>query len=544
MQKIGMSVIKLNSLLCVLVVGFGLSFSALATEPSAPQDITFPVSHFTLQGELPIPAAEIQTMLSSLEGKDYGLTGLQEVSQQVEQLIRDAGFAFYRVILPPQTLANGEVFFKVVSFSLGDVEIKGNSFFDNENILSSIPELQIGSSPNTQSLSEQIKVASHHPSKDLTVVFKQSDTADEIAAKVDVSEHKPYQFSLSANNSGSAATGKARVTAAAQYSNLWNKDHIANVSYTSSPHHASDVKQYGLSYSAPLYKARGWLTGYYAKSDVNTGTIGFSNASMDVSGAGEMYGLNYLQFLPKVGSYDHSFNIAYDNRLFDNTLIFNDFINNTSQDYAQDVRSTPLTLSYKGNIPWESVYIGHHISWSKNLEIGSLNDDLAYKNSIEADGRLRDGVKSEWDVIRYGIFTNVDREGWLYRISLKGQYSNEALISGEQFGLGGAYSIRGYEEREVSTDAGNVLTLEAITPQWKGFKLIGFYDYGKGRKHNFVSTGPESKQEWNLASVGMGLRYQWQTNFQASLDLGHTLKDGPTTRAHKANLHASITLQY
>jgi len=543
MQKIGTSVIKLNSLARVLVFGFGLSFSALAAEPSAPQDITFPVTHFTLQGALPIPEAEIQTLLSGLEGKDYGLAGLQEVSQQVEQLIRDAGFAFYRVILPPQALANGKVIFKVVSFALGDVEIKGNSFFDNDNILNSIPELQMGSSPNTQDLSEQIKVASHHPSKDITVVFKQSDTADEIAAKVDVAEHKPYQFSLSANNSGSSDTGKTRLTGAFQYSNLWNKDHIVNGSYTTSPRHASEVKQYGFSYSAPLYKAKGWLTGYYAKSDVDTGTIGFTGASMDVSGAGEMYGLHYLQFLPKVGRYEHSFDIGYDNRLFDNTLIFNDFINNTSQDLAADVRSTPLTLLYKGNIPWESVYIGHHISWSKNLEFGSDNDKDAYLAS--AFSSSRDDMKSEWDAIRYGVFANMDKKGWLYRASLKGQYANESLISGEQFGLGGAYSIRGYEEREVSVDVGNVLTLEAMTPQWKGLKLVGFYDYGKGRSHNLVIT-PDSglQQEWSLASIGMGLRYQWKTNFQASLDLGHTLKDGPTTRAHKANLHASITLQY
>jgi len=521
------------------VILYGLLFASIFTTPvivaaPAPQSITFPVSHFTLEGELPLPDDELNTVLSELEGKDYGLAELQAVTQEVEQLIRDAGFAFYRVILPPQTLAEGEVILKVVSFALGDVEIKGNHFFSHANLLASIPELQTGISPNTQFLGEQLKVANHHPSKEITVVFKQSGSADEIAAKVDVLESRPYQFSLSANNTGSSDTGKARITGAFQYSNLWQKDHIANASYTTSPNHTSEVMQYGLSYSAPLYDAGGWLTAYYARSEVESGQITFEGGNMDVSGAGKMFGVHYLQFLPKVGRYEHAVDVGFDNRFFETTtnLTLGDI---NYGDTTPEIRSTPLTLLYKGNIPLGSTYIGHHLSWSKNLGLGSRNDAEAYQDVGFIDDRP---LKEQWDLFRYGAFVNVDKKGWLYRASLKGQYSNEPLISGEQFGLGGAYSLRGYKEREVGTDVGNSLTLEAFTPQWKGTKLLAFYDYGKGRSHN-VDT-----PDWNLASVGVGLRYQWSTHFQASIDIGHTLKDGSVSSAHETNAHASLVLQY
>ena len=39
-------------------------------------------------------------------------------------------------------------------------------------------------------------------------------------------------------------------------------------------------------------------------------------------------------------------------------------------------------------------------------------------------------------------------------------YSPDLLISGEQFGLGGAHSIRGFEERELSADKGIQASLE------------------------------------------------------------------------------------
>ena len=46
---------------------------------------------------------------------------------------------------------------------------------------------------------------------------------------------------------------------------------------------------------------------------------------------------------------------------------------------------------------------------------------------------------------------------------LDGQWSDEPLIPGEQFGIGGARSVRGYEEREASGDSGFFVSAELIS---------------------------------------------------------------------------------
>jgi len=490
-----------------------------------PQAITFPISHFSLEGELPISQEDITSLLSSFEGKDYGLSDLQAVSKQIEALIRDAGFAFYRVILPPQSLANGKVNYKLVSFTVGDIKLEGNSYFDDTNVLASMPELALDNSPNTQVLAQQIKVANYQPDKEVSVTFKQSEQADKVSAKIDVLEHKPLQLSLSANNTGSDDTGNTRVSAAMQYSNLWNKDHRINLSYTTSPNHVSDVKQYGLSYSLPLYQLGGWLSAYYSQSDVDSGEV---LTGINVSGSGEMFGLHYLHFLPKVGNYEHGYSIGFDNRLFNTDVE----IGHTGENY--DIRSTPLTIGYKGNRAFNSVSIGHSISWSKNLGVGSNNDANAYSES-------RINSKKEWDLFRYSISVHKDIKGWLLRAHLKGQYSNEPLVSGEQFGIGGSYSVRGYEEREISSDVGNSISFESYTPQWKNSRFLAFYDYGQGRSHD-VTPGLETN--WHLASIGVGMRWQWENQLQASIDIGHTLRQAGTTSDNHNHAHASIVIQF
>ena len=519
---------------------YGLIFLCLivtkqvfSAEP--PQAISFPVSHFSLEGKSPIPQEEITTLLASFEGKNYGLADLQAVSKHIESRIRDAGFAFYRVVLPPQSLANGKVTFELVSFTVGDIDFDGNNYFDDDNILASMPELALDNSPNTQILAQQIKVANYQPDKEVSVTFKQSEQTDKISAKIDILEHKPYQFSLTANNTGSDDTGNTRVTGAFQYSNLWNKDHRINLSYTTSPNHENDVEQYGLSYSAPLYQLGGWLSAYYAQSDINTGQVSLGGGSgLDISGSGDMFGLHYLHFLPKVANYEHGFDIGFDNRFFDNTIVLTDGGAAISDDFAPDVRSTPLTLTYKGNLPLNSVSIGHYISWSKNLGIGSKNNDAAYTES-------RTHAKKDWDLFRYSVFVNKDIKGWLLRTHLKGQYTNEPLVSGEQFGIGGSYSVRGYEEREISSDVGNSISFEAYTPQWKNARFLAFYDYGQGRNHDAL---PEEQNNWHLASIGVGIRWQWENRLQASIDIGRTLREAGITSDNHNHAHASIVMQF
>jgi hemolysin activation/secretion protein len=86
------------------------------------------------------------------------------------------------------------------------------------------------------------------------------------------------------------------------------------------------------------------------------------------------------------------------------------------------------------------------------------------------------------------------------------QYSADALISGEQLGLGGASNVRGTSERPIAGDRGLFTSLEVSTPEMlPGLRLLGFVDAGWLRNNNPNATNKPASD--HLASVGLGLRY-------------------------------------
>ena len=113
-----------------------------------------------------------------------------------------------------------------------------------------------------------------------------------------------------------------------------------------------------------------------------------------------------------------------------------------------------------------------------------------------------------------GVFGN-----WLWSVRGQFQYSPDALISGEQFGLGGASSVRGTTERPIAGDSGALVSTELTTPElMSGLRLIGFVDAG-WLSNNQTSNNAKPAND-GLSSVGVGLRYS-APNYSLMADYGH-----------------------
>lgn len=502
---------------------------------AAPQEFKFNVKHFSVEGLSPLSQSFIDDYFKPLQNRPYTLKELQEVSKALEQIIREQGYPFYRVIVPPQTLATGDVKLQVISFTLGEIEVTGNKYFTRNNVIASLPVLSKTESPNTPALSEALKVANNHPSKQIQITFKPSKIPDKLDANIRVSERRPYQASLIANNYGTASSGDYRLTGALQYSNLWGLDHIVNGSYSTSPDHADTVKQYGASYSLPVYRLKGWLSAYYANSSVNVGTVA---TDLTVTGAGEMYGIHYQQYLPKLGKYEHSLDLGIDNRYFINDIQFQ----NTQ--IGANVRSAPFSALYKGEYLWQNTHTGYYVQWVGNTDFGGHNTEAHYQAA-------RLNAKQNWDLLRYGSNFSVHVNEWLVQTILTGQHSHSPLIAGEQLGIGGSFDVRGYAQRETGADSGEIVKFEVTAPAWSALSLVEgqktnlfvFYDYGHGR---LQSTTQGQVKDWSLSGTGIGARFQWREYFMGNIAFATALDtvEAGTTKAGNNRIHANIVFKY
>lgn len=499
---------------------------AALVHPAQAQDTRFAVTAYSVDGDNPLSAADTQSLLAPYTGEAMTIDRLQAAASVLENALKDRGYGFLRVIIPPQD-ARGTITLRVLAFKLNNVNVSGNKAFSTDNIRRSLPALAGGATPNLREIARAQALANDHPSKQVAVTIQQGRTPDTVDAAVKVDDAAPLQFFASLDNTGTKQSGHTRLGIGMSHSNLFDRDHSMTATYTTSPDgHRQDVQQYGIYYRAPVYAWNGALSGYYTKSDSNSGVVAnFFN----VSGSGEFYGLRWTHRLLPFGSYSHAAEFGIENRFFGSNVLFNNVAIGT------DVRSQPLLLRYTGRLDGADYGLRGNLEFAHNLGGGSSNTDAAYAAN-------RAGAGKDWQAWRYGFEGSKALGGWIATAKMRGQMSNDALIAGEQFGLGGSAGVRGFEEREGTGDQGLLGTLELTTPLLTdGLRAVLFTDAGQVRNHQ-AAAGIQARE--SAAGIGVGLRWQWRRNFSATLDWAQVLNGAGTSNKGDNRVHASLAFRY
>ena len=202
----------------------------------------------------------------------------------------------------------------------------------------------------------------------------------------------------------------------------------------------------------------------------------------------------------------------------------------------------PVSLTYQGTLRGEGSEAGFYVNYTQNIFPNS-NDgtDAAFKAS-------RTDARAGYRVYRFGAnYARAFKNEWQARFQMTGQYSNDALVAGEQFGIGGAENLRGFLEREVANDSGYRANAELYTPNfapklgWTDVqaRALGFFDWGKVSR---VSVQPGESEGQSLASVGLGLRANIGTKFVMRSDYARVIDGGGTQNKGHTRVHFSLSL--
>ena len=486
-------------------------------------EVRFNVSDIKIEGDNPLPAAELKTFLAPYLGEQEGFLGLQTAAEALEELLHSHGYAFHKVIIPPQRATTGVITFKVVAYRLDKIVVEGNKHFSTANVLASVPALQPEQSPNSRALARAMELANNHPVRQIGITVKRSPREGYVDATLKVADRSPQQVFAAFNNRGNSKTGETRLAVGYQFSNLFNRDHAVTVTYTTSPGHWGDVKQYGGNYVVPLYGLGGQLSLFYTYSDVDSGTIA---EFFHVSGRGKFGGVQYVQHLLQLGSYRHHIQLSAEDRLFENNVDFR------NQPIGIDVRSRPVGIEYGGDWVFPEANYSLQLGYFHNLPGGSANGRDDYAAS-------RPGAKRDWSVFRGSAAA--DRKfakSWLVRARLTAQLSGEPLISGEQIGFGGADSLRGFEERAVAGDSGATASVELWAPPvWHGVTLLGFVDGAYGTREE---TQPGERDHLSLASVGIGGHWRANEHITMALEWGVVTKAAGNAERGDSRVHFNL----
>ena len=165
------------------------------------------------------------------------------------------------------------------------------------------------------------------------------------------------------------------------------------------------------------------------------------------------------------------------------------------------------------------------------LKIKAGQSELAVKTllRVHKDYDLdRLDAESGWSAIRLNIsYDYLISQAWLLHTGFSTQQTSNLLISGEQYGVGGVGSLRGFEERSVTGDSGYQLNIELWMPPWTefGLRFSVFVDLANTEFNDGDSAGNEGVS-FDLSSAGFGMHWAWKESLSVALNYGVISKGG------------------
>ena len=521
---------KMRQALMATLMAAGAALSAF---PLAAQEIPrFPIVRFNVAGNTLLPQSVIDEAVAPFIGPKQTFGDVQQALEALEARYRRLGYTTINVILPEQVLERGEVLLNVVEGRLKDIRISGQKYYDEDNIRATLPTLIEGESPIVHDVSANLRIANENPVKNLKLQLKPGDRDEDIHAEIQVTDERPWKVGLTLENTGSIQTGRNRLGFSFQHANLWNRDHILTAQYQTSPEKPNDVKVYALSYRVPLYSIGDAIDFYATQSNVNAGTISLganSPINLAISGSGVAYGGRYSLNLRRQGNFEHQLVFGLDNKLSQNS------IGAGAVQLGNDITTRPLLFQYNGRWQVEASELSWYGGLVRNLPGGEFGDQSDFD-------RLPRVAPANFSLLRYGLTANhAYTSDWQVRFVLGGQWTNRPLIPGEQFGIGGAGSVRGFQEREIADDKGLQTSFEVYTPELcqplggeHRCRALAFVDSGG------VYSADREKSREHVASTGLGFRYNLGKQASFQTDYGHVLQGGGSQSRGDWRVHARL----
>lgn len=501
---------RIPRLHCWLLVGGLCAASGAAAQQVslAPQTPHLDVTRYVVTGDARLSESELANLLAPFLGEQRTLAQIEDAAHALEQNLHARGYVFYRVIVPAQKPQQGVVTLEVIQFTLGKIIVTGNEHFSTDNIVASLPALQPGQAPEMMNVGRDLSAANANPAKQASITFREGTQPETVDADVKVKDTDPLNYFADFTSNRSLdplhrADNLYRATFGVQDSNLFDRDQVVTASYTTDPQNPNQVSLFGVFYQIPIYGTGMNVAAYYTHSDVTTGVVPQGAGAFDVSGKGQFYGVRLTQAFPRVGSFEQTASVALDEHYYENGTTFD------GAQVEPNVGARPLTLSYS---------VHQNLGWGQYDASLSNSDNIGGGSSDGAQNYLFSHAPRSWDAWRYSADINVPAAGWDYSAHVRGQYSKDALIPGEQFGLGGLNSVRGFLDREVSGDYGYSWNLEAKAPVvWiPQFRPVAFIDGGE--VHSRTGQPDET-----LLSAGLGFRWSYE-KLETLLDIAHVFE--------------------
>jgi hemolysin activation/secretion protein len=511
---------------------------ALLAAPSPEAVPRLFIREYRVTGATKLPRLEVEKAVYPYLGPGRTSEDVESARAALEKAYRDQGYQTVAVQVPAQSGRRGVIVLQVVEQKVGRLRVRGSRYFSPERIKREAPSMAEGSVPNFNDVQRDLVALNKWPDRRITPDLKPGAAPDTVDIDLNVQDTLPLHGSLELNNRYSPDTTELRLNGSLSYANLWQAGHTAGFSFQLAPERLEDAEVYSGYYLAPVPAVEGlslMVLGTKQNSDVST--LGGSA----VAGRGTIVGARANVSLPGGRTFFHSLSTGIDYKDFDEDVSFDENAFSTPIDYY------PLVVSYGAT--WLHPRSLTELNLATTMGLRGLGGDW-----LEYDNKSFD-ARGSWMHVRGDLAHTRDLPGGLQvYLKAQGQAATQPLINSEQYAGGGLGTARGYLESEALGDNAAFATLELRSPSILGRgKTSAKNSSGdeataasedtpdddtpershEWRFHAFLDAGvltlndplPEQEDRFELASIGVGTRFQLWNHLNGSLDAGFPLVD-------------------
>jgi len=476
---------------------------------------SFFIREIKITGNTVIPTEQLKVIAATYENKTITLQDLTELTNRLTLLYKQQGYVTSRAYVPAQRLENEILEIKILEGKLGDIDVEGNRYFKEAQIRKQL-EMKQGEVVNINQLEKDLNQLNSHPDRKTKAVLLPGDRPETVDFKVNVKDRFPLHANFSMNNAGTEATGVMRFEPRLTHTNLLGFDDTLNLRYQMGKH----IGIIGADYRLPV--GRKTTVGMnFNNVDLK---LGDRFAALDIKGRARTFGISAQHLFYDGPRWDFALEGGFDYK-----NIKNESLNITlGEDKLRVLRLAPMLREQDEH--------GRTIL-SNSFQFG-IPEILDGSESVDPIAS-RTGGGGEF--FKYGIsFARVQlfpsKASAVFRFN--SQYTPDKVVAAEQFRLGGAQSIRGYEEGEFLGDSGYVMGIELRTSVIplnslgrRGFfedtqgPQLQFLTFLEGGRATFKEPGAGQKGNETLVGTGLGMRLNLFKHFALRTDWGVPLQE-------------------
>ncbi len=504
-----------------------------------PSGIRIDVTRIELADNALLPAVEARKLIAPYEGRTVDANELEALRRQLSAAIVARGYINSGVVFPDQDLADGVVRMEVVAGALSEIEVTGLGRLRPGYVLDRLA-LDIGPPLDVERLRDRLRLLLQDPLiEGLSARLRPGLRPGESELELDVTRARAWDFGLAVANDRSPSIGATHASAFATLRNLTGLgDRLdLELGLTEGLRHGS------AAVALPITAHDTTLSAFIERNASDVVEAPFDR--LDIESRSNTYRLALRHPVYRTPASEAGLGLALARRDSETRLLGRPF---SFSPGVRNGRSVVATIEATQDFTHRETEQVIALRSTFRLGVDALD---ATMNRNAPDGEFLAWLAQAQWIRRVPLDIGFGDGLVVLRGDL--QLSTDGLLPLEKLAIGGADSVRGYRENQITRDAGVIASLEGRLPVYRRalelpglgrrdalVQLAAFVDYGRG-----WNLGGNRLTE-DLLSAGGGLKLSLGRHIEADLYVGHAfidIADGADGNLQDAGIHFRLVVR-